>query len=68
MKHVHGSIEGVDQLRFMARTALEEVAKRAKDLEQKVLEEAQKMSVDELYRRATPRTTAPPSGAAGSQR
>jgi hypothetical protein len=68
MRHIHDSLEGVGQLRLLARTALEVVAARSRELEQKVLEESKEMPLDELYARASPRTVVAPPKAAGSRR
>lgn len=62
------SIQSIEQLRTLATTALKHVAGAGKRLGAEVLEEAKGLSIDDLYKRATPRVTVPPSSAVSSRR
>jgi len=68
MKRISDGIEGVQQLRFMALTALKEMERLCKEQTDLVLEDARKIPIDELYARSSPRVVAPEPKAAGRRR
>jgi hypothetical protein len=68
MKRISDGLEGAQQLRLMARTALKEMERLCKEQTDKVLENARKMPIEELYARASPRVVAPEPKAAGQRR
>jgi len=68
MKRISDEIEGVKQLRLMARSALGEVERLCKEQQQQVLEDAKLMLIEELYATAAPRTVVPEGKAAARRR
>lgn len=61
-------VEGVRQLGMLAKVVMEKVAALAKDSEQRVLEQARKLPMEDLYKRARPRLIAPGPESAGESR
>jgi hypothetical protein len=68
MKRISDGIEGAQQLRLMALTALKEMERLCKEQTDKVFEDAKKIPIDKLYARASPRVVAPEPKAAGERR
>jgi hypothetical protein len=65
---LHGGLEEIEQLRMLTRIALEWTTAAGKVLHAQVLEEAQSIPIDELYKRANPRIVVPPSSSVTGRR
>jgi len=68
MTHVCTDRDGISQLGRLAGIVRKKVVEQAKDYEKKVLEAGKKLPIDELYKTATPRITAPSPDMAGKAR
>jgi len=59
MRHIVPDVEGIHQLGLLSKLLLEKVCEIAKQYENKTLEKGKKIPIDDLYKRARPRITAP---------
>ena len=59
IRHMVSDVKGVHQLGLLSKVLLEKVCKIAKQYEKKTLEKGKIMPIDDLYKRARPRITAP---------
>ena len=59
MRHTMTDIEGIHRLGLLSKVLLEKMCGLAKQYENKVLEKGKTISIDDLYKRARPRITAP---------
>jgi len=59
MRHIVTDAEGVHQLGLLSKVLLEKVCGLAKQYKNKVLEKGGTIPIDDLYKRARPRITAP---------
>ncbi|MEK6725459.1 MAG: hypothetical protein AABY54_02750 [Deltaproteobacteria bacterium] len=68
MRLISHDVEGIRQLGTLAKVVMEKVSKLAKDYEQKVIEEARKIPIDDLYKRPRLRLVAAGPESAGKPR
>ncbi|MHC4540237.1 MAG: hypothetical protein ACYS74_10715 [Planctomycetota bacterium] len=68
MRHITADLGGVRQLGMLAKIVLGKICDLGKEYEQKVLEVAKTLPIDELYLRARPRIVAPGPDVAGKPR
>jgi len=59
MRHMVTDVEGVHQLGLLSKVLLEKVCDIAKQYKNKTLEKGKTIPIDDLYKRARPRITAP---------
>ncbi len=59
IRHIVSDKEGVNQLGLLSKIAQDKICSVAKNTEKKVLEEGEKIPIDELYEIARPRLVAP---------
>ena len=59
IRHMVSDVQGVHQLGLLSKVLLEKVCKIAKQYENKTLEKGKTIPIDDLYKRARPRITAP---------
>jgi len=59
MRHIVSDVEGVHQLGLLSKVILKKVCDIAKQYEEKTLEKGERIPIDDLYKHAKPRITAP---------